>query len=509
MEGSEPRLDKYDVVVVGAGLGGLSTGACLARAGKRVLVVERQDGPGGNAHAFQRGAYTFDPAIHVTAHGFNIEFLDFYLAALGISDRMELVRAEECFGVDIEGARFTLPIGVEVLIEHLGDLFPAEKDGLARFIETCAQATRESQAPPPRVALKDLEEVMKALPTLFKYRTATLADVLDEFLDDPQAKAVCAAQWPYLGLPPSRMAFMAYSGAFMATVEPGPIYPKGGFQHLSDSLADVIRENGGELVLDTTVTGISLEGETVSGVVLDSGQEVGAGVVVSNVDAKQTFEELVGAEHLPERFMRRLGRMKPSLSAFLVYSAATLDPRDFGMRHETFVYRHWDHDTTYSEILEGGLGGMWLSFPTLHDPSLAPEGEHIVLFTSLMPYDIGEPWDGAKERYTEAMLEQVEAVMPGYRDATTFVDSATPATFERYTRAQQGAAYGWENTPSQTVPKRLDYRTPIEGLFLAGHWTHPGTGSVRCLLSGAQTAAAITGQHDPIALLGSLSGSST
>jgi len=359
------------------------------------------------------------------------------------------------------------------------------------------------------VALKDLEEVVKALPTLFKYRTATLADVLDEFLDDPQAKAVCAAQWPYLGLPPSRMAFMAYSGAFMATVEPGPIYPKGGFQHLSDSLADVIRENGGELVLDTTVTGISLEGETVSGVVLDSGQEVGAGVVVSNVDAKQTFEELVGAEHLPERFMRRLGRMKPSLSAFLVYSAATLDPRDFGMRHETFVYRHWDHDTTYSEILEGGLGGMWLSFPTLHDPSLAPEGEHIVLFTSLMPYDIGEPWDGAKERYTEAMLEQVEAVMPGYRDATTFMDSATPATFERYTRAQQGAAYGWENTPSQTVPKRLDYRTPIEGLFLAGHWTHPGTGSVRCLLSGAQTAAAITGQHDPIALLGSLSGSST
>jgi prolycopene isomerase len=86
------------------------------------------------------------------------------------------------------------------------------------------------------------------------------------------------------------------------------------------------------------------------------------------------------------------------------------------------------------------------------------------------------------------------------------VDSATPVTFQKYTLADQGAAYGWENTPDQTVPKRLDYRTPIGGLFLAGHWTHPGTGSVRCLLSGVQTAAAIEGRHDPMELLASLAG---
>ena len=77
--------DSYDVVVIGAGLGGLSAAAALAKAGKRVLLAERQDGPGGNARAFERGPYTFDPAIHVTAHGFNIEFLDHYLQALGVA----------------------------------------------------------------------------------------------------------------------------------------------------------------------------------------------------------------------------------------------------------------------------------------------------------------------------------------------------------------------------------------------------------------------------------------
>ncbi len=106
-----PAGDSYDVVVIGAGLGGLSAAACLAKAGRRVALVEREDGPGGNARAFRRGPYTFDPAIHVTAQGFNIEFLDFYLTALGIAGEVELLRAEDCFGCDIGGERWTLPVG--------------------------------------------------------------------------------------------------------------------------------------------------------------------------------------------------------------------------------------------------------------------------------------------------------------------------------------------------------------------------------------------------------------
>lgn len=497
-------MDSYDAVVIGAGLGGLSTGACLAKAGKKVLLVERQEGVGGNAHAFQRGPYTFDPAIHVTAHGFNIEFLDFYLGALGIRDRLDLIRAEENSAVHIAGAQFTLPTGVDALTEYLCGQFPGDADGVAAFMKTCADATRESQAPPPRVAPKDLGELMAALPTLFKYRTATVTDVLDEFLTDPEAKAVCGAQWPYLGLPPSQMSFMAYSGAWMALVDPGPLYPRGSFQALADVLAAAITENGGEVLLGTTVSSIPVAEGRATGVILDDGELVPAPIVVSNADAKLTLEEMVGTEHLPDRLVRRLNRMKPSLSAFLLYSATTLDPREFGIAHETFVYRHWDHDETYRELDAGDLGGMWFSIPTQHDPALAPEGEHIVIFTSLMPYDIGRPWDEAKPRYTEMMIDEVESHMAGFRASTTFLDSATPATFHDYTLANEGAAYGWANTPNQTVPKRLDFKTPVEGLWLAGHWTHPGTGSVRCLLSGAQTAAGIMEKHDPIELLGAL-----
>jgi prolycopene isomerase len=304
-----------------------------------------------------------------------------------------------------------------------------------------------------------------------------------------------------MGLPPSRLAFLTGTGVWMALMEQGPVYVRGSFQKLADALAHVILQNGGEILYRRSVTGIGVDGETVTGVRLDDGREVRADAVVSNADALQTFEHLVGFEHLPERYVKRLRRMKPSVSAVMVYSACTLPVQESGLASEVFVYDHWDHNETWADVEAGRLGGMWLSVPTLHDPSLAPDGEHLVMLTSLIPYDIGEPWSEAKPRYEELLVDRVEKLLPGYRDSITFLESATPETFERYTLAQKGAIYGWENTPQQSQPKRLPFETPLGGLYLAGHWTDPGTGSVRCLLSGLRAAAAVQGQEDPFKFL--------
>lgn len=493
--------DTYDAVVVGAGLGGLSAAAALAKAGQRVALVERQGGPGGNARAFQRNGYTFDPAIHVTAQGFEIEFLDPYLHALGIGAELELIVMDELCAVDICGRRLTLPVGVEPLIDYLGEQFPDSRAGIDAYVRTCAQATRESQAPPPRVALKDLEAVMAALPTLFKYRTSTLQDAIAEFVSDPEAQAVLGAQWPYMGLPPSRLSFMAGTGVWMAMMEPGPLYVAGSFQRLADALESVILAHGGECHYDTAAARIILDGGRAAGAELEDGRRLRAPAVIANADAQHTFESLVGAEHVPDGFLRRLRRMRPSISAFLLYSACTLPLHEMGLAAETFVYDHWDHDATWEDLSAGRPGGMWLSIPTLHDRSLAPEGEHLVIFTSLMPYDAGRPWPELKPQLTEMMVDRVEALLPGFKGAITFVDSATPETFREYTMAQAGAVYGWENSPRQTLPKRLPQQTPVPGLLLAGHWTNPGSGSVRCLLSGLQAAATLQGHHDPIEFL--------
>jgi phytoene desaturase len=494
----------YDVVVIGAGLGGLSAGASLAKAGKRVLIAERNEGPGGNARAFRRGPYTFDPAVHLTAHGFQVEFLEVYLAGLGIADDVELVSLDEMFAVEVCGSRFTLPVGIAAVIEYLAEMFPAESGGIKRYIETCAQATIESQAPPPRVALKDLDAVAAALPTLFRYRNQTLASVLEEFIADPQARSVLAAQWPYMGLPPSRLSFMSAIAPFMSFMERGPVYVRGSFQRLADALAGIVLDRGGSVLYGASVSRIDLNGGRVAGVQLEDGRAVRAPVVVSNADAQLTFEKLVGAEHIPHGYLRRLRRMRPSISAFMVYSACTLPLHELGLAPEVFVYDHWDHEQTWTEVMAGSPGGTWLSIPTLIDDSLAPGGEHLLMFTTLMPYDIGEPWSDARSRLADELVDRVEALLPGYRQSITFIENATPVTFQNYTLARDGAIYGWENTPAQTLPKRLSHQSPVPGVVLAGHWTNPGSGSLRCLLSGLQAAATIEGQPDPIAFLAAI-----
>lgn len=489
----EPRQETYDVVVVGAGLGGVCVAAALAKLGKSVLVVEQHDKPGGYAHVFERGPYRFDPAIHYTAQGNDGELLDVLLRLLGVRDDVDLISSEHMYGVRFPGLSVSNPVGIEAFLDANARHFPHEAEGIRGFFQLCVDATRESQQAAQRLSLAELDTAVEQLPLLFRYRMAKLSDVIDQFVTDPKAKALCGAMWPYMGPPPSQASFMVYAGLLFATIETGPIYCGGSFQKLADAFVAALEKQGGELVLGTRVERIPVVDGKVTGVVLAGGREIHAETVVSNADALQTFEEMIGAEHLPRQLERQLHRMTLSDSAFVLFAATTIDPAAAGLPHEMLIYNHWDHEQTYADVLAGKPGGLWITFPTTFDPSLAPEGEHLVILSSLAPYDIGIPWAEARPAYTEAMLAEVEAVLPGFREQTTFLDTATPETFERYTLNRHGAIYGWAATPNQSTGKRLKQRTPIEGLFLSGHWTEPGAGSFRAIFSGVIAATQIAG----------------
>ncbi len=493
----------YDAIVVGAGLGGLSAAALLSKSGKRVLVAERHDGPGGSAHAFKRGPYTFDPAIHVTGHGYNVPIFRTYLEALGVEKEVQILDMSRLYSVAVEGERFDHPAGEDAVIEYLGSEFPAEAENIGEFIKLCGKVTVESQSPPPRVALKDLGDAMEAFPLLFKYRNSTFDEVLDGYITDPKLRSILGAHWPYMGVPPSELGFLPATASWMALMD-GQVSIKGGFQQLADAQARVVTRHGGTMLFDSPVARIDIENGRAVGVTLAAGEQFRAPVVISNADGKFTFEELVGEEHLSSAFMRRLRRMTPSSSAFVLFSACKLPLHELGTPSEVFINDHWDHDQTWADVQAGRFGGMWVSIPTLHDDSIAPKGEHLVIFTSLIPYDIGVPWSEAKGRMAEEAIERIEKLFPGYRDSLTFSDSATPETFHNYTRSQKGAIYGWANTPAQSQPKRLPQESPIDGLLLAGHWTNPGTGCLRCLFSGLRGAATISGFDNPIEFLATL-----
>jgi prolycopene isomerase len=479
--------DSYDAIVVGAGLGGLSAAALLARAGLKVIAVEAQDGPGGYARGFERGGYRFDPAIHVVPER---ELIGGVLEYLGVRERCEFLPLPHLYGASFPGLRFVAPVGSpEIFVEEYVRLFPGEADGLRRFWREVGQFFQDLTTMAMRIGLRDLDEAARQLPTLFKYRTAVLGAVLDEYLTEPRVKSACSAIWPYWGLPPSRLSFQTFSQT--AGIMRGLNHCRGGTQSLVDALAAGLAGSGGTLLLGTPVDRIRVEGGKAAGVRLASGRDLRAPVVISNADARHSLEELVGAGQLPEPYVRRLRHMEPSVSACVLFTATRLDVSRMGAVHEEFLHGHWDHEESYRDALQGKPGGMWVTVPTLIDPSLAPPGEHTVTLTALSRYDVGSPWEERKERQTESMLDVLAARFPGFREHLAHVELATPESLRRHGRNHQGAIYGWAMTPSQVASKRLGRATPVEGLYLSGHWTEEGPGSFRAVLSGVRVADVI------------------
>jgi len=486
----EADRDAYDVIVVGAGLGGLTAGALLARAGRSVLVVERHDRPGGYAHAFRRRGYHFDSAVHVVGGCEPSPFeegalLHRVLSVLGVRERCDFARVDPAYRVEWPGLALEAPSELDRFVEAHVEQFPREGKGIRGFVEDCLTIRSEVSRAEEGAAVFHRPE---RFPLLLRYRRATLAQVLADRVGDPAARAALAALWPYLGLPPSRVSFLYFATMLMSYVADGTYYCRGSFQALAEAFVEALLRRGGELTLRSVVRRILVEDGRAAGVVLENGQRIAARLVISNADARQTVEELVGVEHFPRRYRQRLAAASTSISAFVVYAATGLDLARSDLAHETFLYAGPDADAAFASGLAGEPAWLSLTAPSLLDPSLAPPGEHVLVLTTLIGPRSAARWRDAKPVLQERLLQRAALRLPGLARELRFAESATPRTFERYTRNQGGALYGFDVTPSQLGPGRLDNETPLPGLLLAGHWTRPGGGVLGVVRSGLRTA---------------------
>ncbi len=487
----------YDVVIIGTGMGGLTAGAFLAKRGLRVLLLEKEAQPGGYVVSFRRRGFTFDATgVFVGGCEPGGEF-DILLRQIGLQLEFKRVEAIRNIypGFEIAFRRG----GFTHYIERLKALFPQERRGIGEYERTISRIGAEVKA------LSRIRWYEKALFPLFfrnltRFSGITHKAILDRLFMGNEIK-MALSSLP-VTVPPSRVSFLFVATFLSKVVSMGAYYPKGGMGVISTALANSIERNGGEIRYRTEATKITSRGNRVTGVMTDRDEVIEAPMIISNVSLGQTFRRFL-PEGPPPSLARRLNGFEYSLSNFIVYLGVKGDAEFDSLPFFTYLRSISDLEEEYRMLRRGEIPEnptLIMVVPSLVDPSLAPEGTHAVKLLTVAPYGYRNQWNrtnpqsyqAIKEEVAQRLMAHVESrVVPGLREKILFYEAATPITLERYTKNEQGAMYGLAVTPRQFGRHRLPNRTPIKGLYLAGHYTRPAHGIVGAATSGYFTAKTI------------------
>lgn len=519
----QPRRDRYDVVVIGAGIGGLTAAALLAKQGMDVLVLDRRPVPGGVCHSFEKDGFTFDVGPHLLSNCGPTGIVHRTLRELGVDNLVQFLRIDPLARVMFPGVEITLLPSYEAFVDELARYFPAWRKQLLMLFREMNEVYEEVDSLPSDFGLWDFLKVPVTHPIFMKYPKRTCAEMMEDFLAEPKLRSIVSALWVYFGLPPSRLSAVFWSVVMMAYFREGGFYPRGGLRSLAAAMLAALNKHGGEFLGNAEVTRILLQGDEAVGVEFgDVSQRwgprgellhpqapvqetfrVSAGAVICNADARRTLLDGVGEAHLPRKYVRRLLTYEPSLSVVKVGIAAKIDLEGSPfVAHDTVLHQDYDSDVVY-ERMRTGLphGPCDVSIPTLTDSSLAPEGYHCIYLWNYAPYDSSSDWKSEGARLADAFVAWAEEHgLPGLSSAIVSREVMTPQTLSEYSLSTQGAPYGWAFAPSQMGFKRLQPRTPIRNLYLAGHWTTPGAGIAGVVMSGRNTASIIAQQRHGIAI---------
>ncbi len=497
----------YDVIVVGAGGGGLGAAATLTRAGKSVLVIEQHDRVGGYMTNFDRGDYRFEVSLHaldgLDPSGLNYDIFK----QLDIYDRIKPVRLDPMYRSVYKDMTVDVPADTEAYKALLKEKFPDEADGIDDLFVMLDRIYMAMDAGMKIMMGDTMSGLWGAVKhpvanyTLLKYWLGnhSAAEMLADFTQDEELVAVITQLSGFLGDGPEGISGLVFAVMWNSYHRDGYYYFEGGSQSISDALAEVIKENGGEIKLNTMVTKILVEEGEATGVQTDDGRTYYSQCVISNANAPDTLFKLVGKEYLPEDYVNQIENMKIGIACFMVYLGVDKDYSGyFPDTHELFVNvvdgknANFRYDDTATEADINQLPYAIANY-SMPDPTAAPAGKNVITLTTVMPYDWKNGWyeDEDYDKYTKLkndvglqLVKRAEEYLPGLSNHIEEFEVGSPRTMEHYTLNPKGSIIGWANTPDQSMLNRLEQETPIDNLFLAGAWTFPAGGQSAVIMSG-------------------------
>ncbi|MGC9521967.1 MAG: phytoene desaturase family protein [Anaerolineae bacterium] len=511
------KAPREKVVVIGAGMAGLTAAAYLARAGHQVTVFEQFEEIGGVTATLREDGFGWDLGPLLLEGFAPDERAGRILKDLGVADQVDLAVGDRAYVFpDFDLRKPRSYAGPQWRRETLKQLFPAEREGIDRYyrfynrvLNLVTLGIRADLAP-------GLFEPLFKLPMWALYRRIkeregwSAAKLMETFFVDPRLKAVFTSiladfvvrpsQFPALGIPllnvensfdqriPRRVS--------AAGKRPSYHYVLGGTGTLVDAVASALRESGGRIYTGAAVERIVIDADRVTGVALVGGHTEPADVVIATGGAKETFFSMVGREYLTAGFAYLVDELPLMESVLMVHLGIDFDPRPHQPGPLAYYYGTYDVEGAIDRCLRNdyheGEDGFLIYIPSLHSPGLAPPNHHAVTVYTIAPNELREgTWLTRRRELANKLVVQAEKVIPGLRAHTTSRVVLTPEDFRARTHQQHHAFGGRSPVMDFDGP---GYDTPIQGLWFIGSQSKSG-GGVQNVMVGARDAVRLIRQQ--------------
>ncbi|HSW12339.1 MAG TPA: NAD(P)/FAD-dependent oxidoreductase [Solimonas sp.] len=508
----------YDVIVVGSGIGGLSTAALLSKLGRRVCVLEQHYTAGGFTHSYERNGYEWDVGVHYIGDVGHPNTMLRRLFDVCSEGALQWAPMDPAYDRIIVGDRsYDFVAGRDNFAASLKQQFPDEAEAIDRYVALVLKVARSAQtffagqAMPPLLgkAYRHLRPLLVPRESLM-----TVREVLESLTSNQELIGVLTGQWGDYGMVPAQASFLIHATVAKHYFN-GGFYPVGGSWKIAETILPVIRASGGEVFTYARVKQILVENGRAVGVKLEDGEELRADNVVSSVGARMTFGEL-----LPEASRKTLGYVadlkaaKPSGSSLCLFLGFKGTAQELKLpKTNLWIYptpHHEQNVNRFQKDREADFPLLYVSFPSAKDPEWSkhyPDRSTVQVIT-MAPYEWFEQWRGStwnqrggeyeafKAQLTQRMLAELYKQMPQLEGALDFHELATPLSTEWFHLYDRGEIYGLDHDPARFRQDWLQPATRLKGLYLTGQdVVTAGVGGA--LVGGMLTTSAMLGREAP------------
>ena len=504
---SSVRPDSADVIIIGGGHNGLVCAATLARAGQSVLVLEAAEHVGGMAitrrfaegfkvsaaaHLFNQMPLSLVRDLNLKHHGLAFAATD--LPTIGLSPDEAPLRMGDLDALNVRSeadARAYAPF--DRRMNRFGKLIHAILASTPPRLGTTLWEDKWALA---KMALKLRLLGRKEMRELLRIIGMNAYDLFEDEFQTPVLKGVLgfdAIVGSNFGprAPGTVLTYLYRRAAEVSADSSTFVQPIGGLGTVTQALARAAEAAGARIRTQAPVARILVENDHASGVLLESGETIVANTVISNVDAKTTFLNLLGTEHLDTGFVRRIDHFRSAGMTAKLHLALAKRPNFTGVKPEWLGGRlvlsaslneleRAFNPTKYQSV--SATPALEITIPTIHDSSLAPTGQHVLSsVVQYVPYSIKGGWQTHRAALTTQLIDLLDQHAPGLRDSVVAAELLTPEDLEKEFRVTGGHWHHGDLAFDQfymvrPVPGATQYQTPLPGLYLCGASSHPGGG---------------------------------